>query len=256
MCLSCAPRVQGQAGASVPHPKPNWRERVLDGIHAGGFGYFHLKDGFCPAQDPSFFIFNTVTEVAHISTKELRINHQIRARQVRLVDDAGGQLGIVDLSKALQIAREKNLDLVEVAPDGVPPVCRILNYGKFKYAQRKQEKEAAKKQRIIRVKELKIRPKIDEHDYQTKLKMAWKFFEHGDKVKVSLQFRGREMSHKDLGRQLMERVIEDFAEFAELEAPPKDEGMQIIAVFNGKAPVHKAVAKPATPEPEKEGENG
>lgn len=153
------------------------------------------------------------------------------------------------------IAREKNLDLVEIAPDGVPPVCRILNYGKFKYAQRKREKEASKKQRVIRVKELKMRPKIDEHDYQTKLKMAWKFFDHGDKVKVTLQFRGREMSHKELGRQLMDRAIEDFAEFADLEAPPKDEGMQIVAVFSPKPPTQqKAVAKETTPE--KEVENG
>ena len=180
----------------------------------------------------------------------MRINHQIRARQVRLVGDEGEQLGIVDLSKALTIAREKNLDLVEVAPDGVPPVCRILNYGKFRYAQRKKEKEASKKQRIIRVKEIKIRPKIDEHDYQTKLNMAWKFFDHGDKVKVSLIFRGREMSHKDLGRQLMERIISDFSEIGELEAPSKDEGMQIIAVFNPRPQTPKTAAKETNPEKE------
>ncbi len=134
---------------------------------------------------------------------------------------------------------------MEVAPEGVPPVCRILNYGKFRYAQRKKEKEASKKQRIIRVKELKIRPKIDEHDYQTKLHMAWKFFDHGDKVKVSLLFRGREMSHKELGRQLMDRVILDLGEIADLEAPPKDEGMQIVAVFTAKAEAPKAPSKEA-----------
>ena len=105
--------------------------------------------------------------------------------------EEGEQLGIVDLSKALTIAREKNLDLVEVAPEGVPPVCRILNYGKFRYALRKKEKEASKKQRVIKVKEIKIRPKIDEHDYQTKLRQAWNFFDHGDKVKLTLMFRGR-----------------------------------------------------------------
>lgn len=176
----------------------------------------------------------------NISSKELRINHQIRARQVRLVGPEGEALGIVDLSKALATAKEKNLDLVEIAPDGVPPVCRILNYGKFKYAQRKKEKEASKKQRVIKVKELKIRPKIDEHDYQTKLRMAWNFCDHGDKVKVSLIFRGREMSHKELGQQLMERIISDMGEFAELEAPPKDEGMQIIAYFNSKVTPQKA----------------
>ena len=191
----------------------------------------------------------------HISSKELRINHQIRARQVRLVGDGGDQLGIVDLSKALAAAREKNLDLVEVAPDGVPPVCRILNYGKFKYAQRKQEKEASKKQRVIRVKELKIRPKIDEHDYQTKLNMAWKFFNHGDKVTVTLMFRGREMSHKELGRQLMDRIVSDLSEYSDLEAPPKDEGMQIVAVFNAK-PLSPKAAAPKETSPEKEKENG
>ena len=144
---------------------------------------------------------------------------------------------------------------MEVAPDGVPPVCRILNYGKFKYAQRKREKDASKKQRVIRVKEIKIRPKIDEHDYQTKLKMAWKFFDHGDKVKVTLMFRGREMSHKELGRQLMDRVISDFGEFGDLEAPAKDEGMQIVAVFNAKPPSQQKVStKEAAAE--KEGENG
>lgn len=171
------------------------------------------------------------------------------------MSETSEQLGIVDLSKALTIAREKNLDLVEVAPDGVPPVCRIMNYGKFKYAQRKQEKEAAKKQRVIRVKEIKIRPKIDEHDYQTKLRMAWQFFEHGDKVKLTLQFRGREMSHKDLGRQLMDRVVMDLGEYGDLEAPPKDEGMQIIAYFSAKpqAP-QKASAKETTSE--KEEKNG
>ncbi len=169
-----------------------------------------------------------------------------------MIGDAGDQLGIVDLAKAQQTAREKNLDLVEIAPDGVPPVCRIMNYGKFRYAQRKRDKEASKKQRVMKVKELKIRPKIDEHDYQTKLKMAWNFFEHGDKVKVTLMFRGREMSHKDLGRQLMDRVMEDLAEVGDLEAPPKDEGMQIIAYFNPKP------AKPGAKETTetKEGENG
>ncbi len=169
--------------------------------------------------------------------------------------DAGEQLGIVDLSAALAMAAEKNLDLVEVAPDGVPPVCRILNYGKFKYALRKKEKEASRKQRVIKVKEIKVRPKIDEHDYQTKLNMAWKFFGHGDKVKVTLMFRGREMSHKELGKQLMERIVSDLSEVADLEAPPKDEGMQIVAVFAAKPqPQQQKAARETTVE--KESQNG
>ncbi|MGH7739504.1 MAG: translation initiation factor IF-3 [bacterium] len=187
------------------------------------------------------------------SSKELRINHQIRARQVRLVGDAGEQLGIVDLQKALAMAQERNLDLVEVASEGVPPVCRILNYGKFKYAQRKKEKEASKKQRVIRVKEVKMRPKIDEHDYQTKLRMAWSFFEHGDKVKCTLMFRGRELSHKDLGQQLMRRIVSDLSEVSDLEAPPKDEGNQIVAVFSPK-PARPNGGKETSPS--KEEENG
>jgi translation initiation factor IF-3 len=158
----------------------------------------------------------------------------------------------VDLSKALGIARESNLDLVEVAPEGVPPVCRILNYGKFKYAQRKKEKEAAKKQRVVKVKEIKMRSKIDEHDYQTKMRMAWKFFDHGDKVKLTLQFRGRELSHKELGRQLVERVISELSEVADMDAPPKDEGMQIVTIFNPK-PQRPSVKETVE---EKEVENG
>ncbi len=171
--------------------------------------------------------------------------------------EAGEQLGIIDLSKALQMATERNLDLVEVAPEGVPPVCRILNYGKFKYAIRKKEKEASKKQRVIKIKEIKVRPKIDEHDYQTKLNMAWKFFNHGDKVKLTLMFRGRELSHKELGRQLMDRAVQDLSEIAELEAPPKDEGMQIVALFNPKAAPQKASVKEAKEtNTEKEQANG
>lgn len=170
-----------------------------------------------------------------------------------MVGDAGEQLGIVDLHKALAMAQERNLDLVEVASEGVPPVCRILNYGKFKYAQRKKEKEASKKQRIIRVKEVKMRPKIDEHDYQTKLRMAWNFFEHGDKVKCTLMFRGRELSHKDLGQQLMRRIVADLSEVSDLEAPPKDEGNQIVAVFSPK-PSRPNGGKETSPS--KEDENG
>ncbi len=160
-----------------------------------------------------------------------------------MVGEEGEQLGIIDLSKAIAMALEKNLDLVEVAPEGVPPVCRILNYGKFRYAQRKKEKEASKKQRVVKVKEIKMRPKIDEHDYQTKLNMAWKFFGHGDKVKLTLMFRGRELSHKDLGRQLMDRAVSDLSEVADIEAPPKDEGMQIVALFNPKPQAQKAAPK-------------
>ncbi len=199
-----------------------------------------------PAGDP-LFSFQDTEDAPISATKDLRINYQIRARQVRLVGDTGEQLGIMDTREALTMAQNKGLDLVEVAPDGVPPVCRIMNYGKFKYSQRKREKEAAKKQRVIKVKEIKIRPKIDEHDYQIKMRQAWEFLDHGDKVKVTLVFRGREMSHKDIGRMLMDRVVQDLAEIAEPDAMPKDEGPVIIAVFT---------AKPHRPQQgEKEGKN-
>jgi translation initiation factor IF-3 len=148
-----------------------------------------------------------------------------------LVSETGEQLGIMETFRAIGIANERVLDLVEIAPDAVPPVCRLLNYGKFKYSLRKKEKEASKKQRVIKVKEVKIRPKIDEHDFQTKLRGAWKFLDHGDKVKVTLQFRGREISHKELGEALMKRVIEDLSEIGDVEQSPRDEGPCIIAIL-------------------------
>lgn len=135
---------------------------------------------------------------------------------------------------ALALAQRKGLDLVEVAPNADPPVCRLLNYGKYRYTLRKKEKEAAKKQRIIRLKEVKIRPKIDEHDYLTKLRMIWNFLAHGDKVKLTLAFRGREMSHQELGHQLVQRVVEDLKEIADPESAPKQEGSQIVVHFNPK----------------------
>jgi len=150
---------------------------------------------------------------------------------VRLVSETGEQLGIMETFRALGFANERGLDLVEIAPDAVPPVCRLLNYGKFKYSLRKKEKEASKKQRVIKVKEVKIRPKIDEHDYQTKLRAAWKFLDHGDKVKVTLQFRGREISHKELGDALIRRMIEDLIDIGDVEMNPKEEGMFINAVL-------------------------
>jgi len=166
------------------------------------------------------------------------------------VSETGEQLGIMETFRALGVANERGLDLVEIAPDAVPPVCRLLNYGKFKYSLRKKEKEASKKQRIVKVKEVKIRPKIDEHDYQTKIRNAWKFLDHGDKVKLTLQFRGREISHKEIGQALMGRAIEDLSEIGDVEQPPKDEGPTIVAII-GPKPQRFGVKE----QPKEEGEN-
>lgn len=169
------------------------------------------------------------------------------------MSETGEQLGIMETFRALGIANERSLDLVEIAPEAVPPVCRLLNYGKFKYSLRKKEKEASKKQRVIKVKEVKIRPKIDEHDYQTKMRSAWKFLDHGDKVKVTLQFRGREISHKELGQALIRRALEDLSEIGDVEQNPKDEGMMIHAVLTPKP--QRFGVKDQPKEEKEEGEN-
>lgn len=129
------------------------------------------------------------------------------------------------------MAREKGLDLVEVAPTAKPPVCRIMNYGKYKYDQTKKEKDARKKQRVVEIKEIKIRPKIEEHDYQVKLQSAHRFLGHGDKVKVTLGFRGREMAHIDFGRRVFDRLIKDLEGVGQIEKPPHQEGRNLITVI-------------------------
>ena len=133
-------------------------------------------------------------------SKELRINVEIRCKEVRLIDDAGEQLGVMAPREAAKIAAEKNLDLVEIAPNANPPVCRIMDYGKYKYEQSKREKEAKKNQKVISVKEVKLRPNIEDHDFLTKAKNASKFLAGGDKVKVTIMFRGREITHPELGQ--------------------------------------------------------
>ncbi len=132
------------------------------------------------------------------------------------------------------MARERALDLVEIAPTAKPPVCRIMNYGKYKYDQTKKEKEARKKQRTIEVKEIKIRPKIEEHDYQVKLQSAHRFLSHGDRVKVTLMFRGREMVHRDIGRRILDRLIKDLEILGQIERPPHQEGRSLITIISPK----------------------
>ncbi len=148
----------------------------------------------------------------------------IRAREVRVVDDEGNQLGILDLDSALQAAEERGLDLVEVSPNSQPPVCRIMDYGKYKYQQSKRAAEAKKKQARVEIKEVKLRPKTEEHDYQFKIKNARKFLEAGNKVKVTIMFRGREVTHPEFGRRILERVSEELADIAQVESHPNMAG--------------------------------
>ncbi len=160
------------------------------------------------------------------TTKKMRINinTKIRAPQVRLVDAAGKQAGVVSIAKALEEAQDAGLDLVEVAPNVKPPVCKVMDYSKFKYEQAKKEREARKKQHIVHVKEIKMSSKIAEHDYQTKLNHLRKFLERKDRAKVTMYFRGREMAHVNLGRGLLDRLVEDLKEVGEPEERPKLDG--------------------------------
>ena len=150
---------------------------------------------------------------------------------MRCIDPDGEQLGVLDTSEAIGKAEDFGLDLVEVQPNADPPVCKILDYGKFKYEAQKRANEARKKQKIIEVKEIKLRPNIDEHDYQVKMRNVQKFLDAGDKVKVTLRFRGREMAHQDLGANVLTRVRKETDEFAKVEAMPKMEGRQMIMVL-------------------------
>lgn len=169
-----------------------------------------------------------------ISKDTPRINDEIRAREVRLTSPKGEQLGIVPLKEALRRAEELHLDLVEVAPQAKPPVCRIMDFGKFRYEQQKREKETKKKQKVITVKEVKLRPNIEEHDFNVKLKNAQRFIEDGDKVKVTIMFRGRELSHPDLGRQLLMKMSDLMKDYVNVERMPKLEGKNMIMILSPK----------------------
>ncbi len=147
---------------------------------------------------------------------------------MRLIGAGGENIGVVTPAKAMDLAAEEGLDLVEISPNANPPVCKIMDFGKFKYEQQKRESEARKKQKVIEVKEVKFRPNTDTHDYDVKMRNVFKFLENGDKVKVTLRFRGREMAHQNLGRELLERVAEDVKDIGRVENMPKMEGRQMI----------------------------
>ena len=150
---------------------------------------------------------------------------------MRLIGAEGENIGVVTPEKAMQLAEQAELDLVEISPNANPPVCKIMDFGKFKYEQQKRESEARKKQKIIEVKEVKFRPNTDTHDYEVKMRNVFKFLEKGDKVKVTLRFRGREMAHQNLGRELLERVAEDIKEVGKVENMPKMEGRQMVMMI-------------------------
>jgi translation initiation factor IF-3 len=163
--------------------------------------------------------------------EEYRINDRIEAREVRLVGEDGEMIGVVGLRDALQRAENAGLDLVEVSPSATPPVCKILDYGKFKYEAQKRANAARKKQRVIEVKEIKMRPNIDDHDYSTKMKKVFSFLEEGDKVKVTMRFRGRELAHQDIAMRVLTRVKDEVGELAKVEQFPRMEGRQMIMVM-------------------------
>ena len=171
----------------------------------------------------------------------IRTNEKIRAREVRVIDDSGEQLGIMAPFDALKIARERSLDLVEISPNAVPPVCRIQDYGKYLYEKDKSERAARKKQKVIVIKEVKFSVTVDEHDYQTKKNQAVRFLTEGDKVKASLRFRGRQMAHRDLGYKIVNRLIMDIGPAGVVEFMPRMEGTTLHAII---APTKKVEPPP------------
>jgi translation initiation factor IF-3 len=191
--------------------------------------------------DPHTYWRRTIALDNRSAKSFIRINDRIRAREVRVIDENGEQLGIMVPYEALRIARERTLDLVEVSPNAMPPVCRIQDYGRYLYEKEKSERAAKKKQKVITVKEVKFSVTVDEHDYQTKKNQAVRFLNDGDKVKASLRFRGRQMAHRDLGYNIINRLIQDIGETGVVEFMPRMEGTILHAII---APSKKEPPKP------------
>ena len=177
-------------------------------------------------------------EVLPISSKdtgkEMQINEQIRDREVRVVDSDGSQLGVMPIRQAMELAEQRNLDLVKIAPQAKPPVCKIIDYGKFRFEQSKREKEQRKNQRIVEIKEVRLSLNIDTHDFETKKNNALRFLSGGDKVKVSIRFRGRELGHPELGKEVMDRFAQSVADAANVERPAKLEGRTMLMFLSPK----------------------
>ncbi len=163
------------------------------------------------------------------------VNEQIKAREVLVVDADGTQLGVMKTDEALTLAQEKKLDLVNVAPGAKPPVCRLMDYGKHKYEQSKRDREARKKQKTTTIKEIKLRPNIDQHDFDVKAKRGKKFLENGDKVKVTVMFRGREITHPEIAQRLCKKLAEDLADYGVVEKPARQEGRNMIMILSPKS---------------------
>jgi translation initiation factor IF-3 len=176
------------------------------------------------------------------SKDEHRINERIRVPQVRLIDEKGGQVGVVDTRQALQMARDRGLDLMEISPNASPPVCKICDYGKFKYEKKKKEQQARKKQTVIKVKELQLRPQTEQHDLDYKFKNVRQFLIEGDKAKITIMFRGREIAYVEQGHKIMAQLQEIVKDVAVVEAPPKLDGKKLIMIL---APAATAPKKPA-----------
>jgi len=170
-----------------------------------------------------------------LKKEQENVNEKIRARQVRVIGADGSQLGIMSLQDALDAAREEGLDLVEVAPNADPPVCKIMDYGKFRYQQSKRSQEAKKKQTVIQVKEVKLRPKTDDHDIQTKLRHIRRFLAQKDKAKVTVIFRGREIAFKDRGEMVLQKVLDELKDEVVVEMPPKMEGRNLVMILAPKS---------------------
>ncbi len=164
-----------------------------------------------------------------------RVNDGIRAPSIRLIGASGEQVGVVTVREALVLAEEAGLDLVEISPNAEPPVCKIMDFGKYKYELQKKANEARKKQKVIEIKEIKIRPTIEEHDYQVKLRAARRFLEEGNKVKMTLRFRGREMSHQNIGMEVLDRMQKDLSDLGKVESPARMEGRQVQMVMGPQA---------------------
>lgn len=176
-----------------------------------------------------------VSPINKTNRPEVEINEDIRAREVRLIDVDGQQIGIVPIQEARRLAQEKNLDLVNIAPQANPPVCRIMDYGKYKFEQSKKEKEARKKQKVITIKEVRFSPTIEEHDFNTKLRHVIDFLQKGDKVKCTLRFKGRQITHTSIGQTVMERIAKETEAIAVVEKKPGLEGRSMIMILAPKA---------------------
>ena len=190
-----------------------------------------------------FFIVFTVWRCLTISSMEHQINEEIRDREVRLIDADGNQVGIVPIAKAQEASASKNLDLVKIAPQAVPPVCRVMDYGKFRFEQAKREKEAKKNQHVVEIKEIRLSPGIDVNDFNVKANHAKRFLKDGNKVKVSVRFRGREVTHSSIGLDLLHRFAENCSEIGSMEKAPKLEGRQMIMFLAPKKDNPKKDAK-------------